>query len=95
MRSMLIAFAVAVPLLAAVPAQAQQIVETTTGKHAGGNCAVSQAMLAAIQGAQAERRAETRTRINDLLETALASSKSRRAGSGQSPVVLPPAKPGS
>jgi hypothetical protein len=34
----------------AVPSQAQQIVETSTGKHvAGGNCAVSEAMLTAIQ----------------------------------------------
>lgn len=95
MRSIIAGIAVAVPLFAAVPAVAQQIVETTTGKYAGGNCAVSQAMLAAIQGAQADRRADTRTRINDLLETALASSKSRRGGSGQSPVVFPPAKPGS
>lgn len=89
MRSIIAGIAVVLPLVAAGPAMAQQVVETSTGKHAGGNCSVSRAMLAAIQDAQAGRQADTKARIENLLETALASSKSRP--SGQSPVVFPPA----
>jgi hypothetical protein len=77
----------------AVPAHAQQIVETSTGKHiADGNCAVSEAMLTAIQGGEVAHKAETRTRLNALLDAALASPKNRQTA--QSPVVFPP-RPGS
>ena len=77
----------------AVPSQAQQIVETSTGKNvAGGNCAVSEAMLTAIQDGEAAGKAETRTRLNSFLNAALARSKPGQTA--QSPLVFPP-RPGS
>lgn len=94
MRACLGAVVVLGVALLAVPASAQQIVETSTGKHlAGGTCAVSEAMLTAIQGADETRKADTRARLNKMLDAALASSKTRQTA--QSPVVFPPRQPGS
>lgn len=100
MRKIILGFAVVAPLFAAVsaPASAQQIVDTTTGtRHASGQCAVSQAMLAAIEQGQADRQVDTKTRINAFLDNALASSRTRAAvkTEGQSPVVFPPVRSGS
>jgi hypothetical protein len=79
-------------VLLAAPAGAQQIVETSTGKHVAGSCSVSQAILTAIQDAGDTRQAETKTRVNAFLNAALARPKSRSVA--QSPVVFPP-RPGS
>lgn len=77
------------------PASAQQVVETSTGRQlTTGECLVSQAMLTAIEDAQASREAEIRAKVDALLEAALASPKTSEAG-GQSPVVFPPQRPGS
>ena len=71
------------------PAAAQQVVETSTGHQlTTGECSVSQAMLAAIEDAQANREAETRAKVDALLEAALASPKTAEVG-GQSPVAFP------
>lgn len=95
MRSTILGIALAAPLLAVAPAQAQQVVETATGTiQAGAPCSVSQAMLAAIEQGQAEKAADTKARLNALLDSALASPKSRPQAA-RSPVVFPPARSGS
>jgi len=98
MRKIVLGMAVVAPLLAALPASAQQIVDTSTGvQHAGGQCSVTQAMLAAIEQGEADRQVDTRARLNSLLDNALASSGSRTPADmqGQSPVVFPPVRTGS
>lgn len=89
------------PLFAAglaLPAAAQQVVETSTGAthnaYAGLQCGVSQAMLAAIEKGETDRKAETKARISALLDSALASTKPRPQAA-QSPVVFPPSRSGS
>ncbi|MEK9797197.1 MAG: hypothetical protein VW713_10690 [Alphaproteobacteria bacterium] len=77
------------------PAAAQQVVETSTGRQlTTGECSVSQAMLAAIEDAQANREAETRAKVDALLEAALASPKTAQVG-GEPAVASPPRNPGS
>lgn len=97
MFKIVLGIAVVAPLFVAVPASAQQVVDTTTGvQHASGQCSVTQAMLAAIEQGEADRQADTKTRINALLDNALASSRSRpQSQAGQSPVVFPPVRSGS
>ena len=76
----------------AMPAAGQQVVETSTGKTFGGEtCAVSEAMLTEIRNGDAADKAETRARLNALLDAALASPKTRNATS--SPVTFPGAAP--
>jgi hypothetical protein len=78
-------------------ANAQQIVETSTGKHAEAPCSISEAMLAAIEDAEANRDADARARLDSLLQTALAGTRTRPSGDSpaHSPVVFPPVRPGS
>ena len=95
MRKIILGIAVVAPLFVAVPASAQQIVDTSMGvRHASGQCSVTQAMLAAIESGDANRQVDIKSRINALLDNALASSRSRTAQS-QSPVIFPPARSGS
>ena len=72
-------------------AHAQQVVETSTGIAHGGQsdqkCGFSQAMLAATEKGKAARQAETKARINALLDSALASSKVSPQAA-QSPVLF-------
>ena len=76
----------------AMPAAAQQIVETSTGKHiAGESCSISEAMLTEIEGHSAAANAETRQRLNVFLDAALASPKTRKPS--QSPVVFTSGQP--
>jgi deoxyribose-phosphate aldolase len=73
----------------ALPAAAQQVVETSTGKtFSGDTCAVSEAMLTEIRNGDAADKAETRARLNALLDAALASPKTRNGAS--SPVTVVP-----
>ncbi|MBT3400264.1 MAG: hypothetical protein HOI57_11085 [Rhodospirillaceae bacterium] len=96
MRKIVLGIAVVAPLFVVAPAFAQQIVDTSTGvQHASGQCSVTQAMLAAIEQGQADGQVDTKSRINALLDNALASSRSRSLPQGQSPVVFPPARSGS
>jgi hypothetical protein len=96
MRKLIAGFAVVAPLLAAAPASAQQIVDTSTGvEHANGQCSVSQAMLAAIESGNANRQVDTKARINAFLDNALASTRAPAKTEGQSPVVFPPVRSGS
>ena len=95
MRKIILGFAVATPLFAAVPAFAQQIVDTTTGvQHASGQCSVTQAMMAAIEQGQADRQVDTKARLDAFLDNALASTRTSVKTEGQSPVVFPPARSG-
>jgi deoxyribose-phosphate aldolase len=78
--------------LLAVPAAAQQFVETSTGTLvAGDTCSVSEAMLTEIQGVEAAHRAETRARLDALLDAALASPKTRMPTA--TPVTFPNKQP--
>lgn len=77
------------------PASAQQAHDQLAAKHNGngGQCAISQAMLAAIEGNKQATMTETKSRIDLLIENALASSRaSKSSGSsvilGKSPVIL-------
>lgn len=71
----------------AMPAAAQQVVDTTTGvQHAAGTCSVSEAMLTEIQANSAAVNAETRQKLNAFLDAALASPKTRKPD--HSPVVF-------
>ncbi|MBT4907937.1 MAG: hypothetical protein HOL07_15360 [Rhodospirillaceae bacterium] len=95
MRKLILGFAVVAPLFVVAPVSAQQIVDTTTGtQHASGQCAVSQAMLAAIEQGQANREVDTKSRINAFLDNALASTRAPAKTQGQSPVVFPPVRSG-
>lgn len=95
MRQLILGLILAAPLLAGAPAAAQQIVETSTGvQHASGECAVSEAMLAAIENGNANRELDTKARINAFLDNALAGTRTPAKTDGQSPVVFPPARPG-
>jgi hypothetical protein len=76
-------------------ASAQQAHDQAAAKHGanGGQCAISQAMLAAIEGNKQATMTETKSRIDLLIENALASSRaSKSSGSsvilGASPVIL-------
>lgn len=80
------------------PASAQQAHDQLAAKHNangggnGGQCAISQAMLAAIEGNKQATMTETKSRIDLLIENALASSRaSKSSGSsvilGKSPVI--------
>jgi len=97
MRKLVFGFVLVAPLFAVVPASAQQIVDTSTGvQHASGQCAVSQAILAAIDQGQVDRQVDTKTRLDAFLNNALASTRARTPvrTEGQSPVVFPPARSG-
>ena len=90
--------AILLATLIVAPAHAQQVVEASTGSAHGRQvdhqCGFSQALLAAIEKRAADRKAETKARINALLDYALAGAKSRPQAA-QSPVVVPPSRSGS
>ena len=99
------AFLVALLVVAtSLGAKAQQVVETSTGvthnAYAGHQCVVSQAMLAAIENgnanapARTEATADARAKLNALLDSALAGTKSSPLAA-QLPVVFPPFRSGS
>jgi hypothetical protein len=104
MKAILTTAAAAAATLALVmsfsaPASAQQAHDQLAAKHNadgganGGQCAISQAMLAAIEDNKQATMAETKSRIDSLIENALASSRaSKSTGSsvilGKSPVIL-------
>ena len=93
MRVLVTALTLCGMALLAVPGHAQQVVEGSAGKDvAGGNCSVTEAMLSAIQNGDAIRKSEIRARMIALLDSALASPKSRLTA--QSLVVFP-LRPGS
>ena len=78
----------ALALAAAVsaPAAAQQAGEQAAVKHGGGQCAISQAMLAAISDNKQRHMEETKSRIDSLIENALASTRSTKLA--QTPIKL-------
>ena len=68
------------------PAAAQQAHDQLGAKHGGGQCAISQAMLAAIADNKQQHMTETKSRIDLLIENALASTRSTKLA--QSPIRL-------
>lgn len=77
----------------AAPALAQQAGEQAAVTHSGGQCAVSQAMMAAVADNEQRHMAATKSKIDLLIENALASSRS--AKSAGSPVKLGKGSPDS
>lgn len=100
MKAILTTAATAVATMAlamsfSAPASAQQAHDQLAAKHGanGGQCAISQAMLAAIEDNKQATMTETKSRIDVLIENALASSRASKAtGSsvilGKSPVII-------
>lgn len=72
----------------AAPAAAQDASsKVATMKHAnGGQCAISQAMLAAMEQNRQNDMAETKTRLDELIEHALTVQTPARTA--QSPVIM-------
>jgi len=68
------------------PALAQQAGDQAAVTHSGGQCAISQAMMAAVADNEQQHMAATKLKIDLLIENALASS--RAAKLAQSPVKL-------
>ncbi len=70
------AFALAATLSA--PALSQQASEQAAVTHSGGQCAFSQAILQAMADGEQQQMAETKTKIDLLIENALASSRAAK-----------------
>lgn len=73
-----IAAAAAVSVALAAPAIAQQASEEVAATHSGGQCAIGQAMLQAMAEGEQKRMTETKSKIDSLIENALASSRSAK-----------------
>jgi len=86
------AAAVALAATFSAPALAQQAGDQVAVKSSGGQCAISQAMMAAVADNEQKHMAATKSKIDLLIENALASSRSAKLG--QSPVKLGKASPG-
>ena len=87
------AAALALAAAFSTPAFAQQAGEQAAVKHSGGQCAVRQAMLQAMADGEQQQMEETKTKIDLLIENALAAS--RQAKLAQSPVKLDKESPDS
>lgn len=74
------------------PAAAQQAHEQLAAKHGGGQCAISQAMLAAIANNKQQHMTETKSRIDLFIDNALASTRSTKLA--QTPIKLGKGAPG-
>ncbi len=86
MKAILITAAVvALAATFSAPALAQQAGENAAAKQ-GGQCAVSQAILAAIDDNKQQHMQATKLKIDLLIERALASSRAAKLGG--SPVKL-------
>ncbi len=75
------------------PTIAQEAGDQLATKHSGGQCAISQAMLAAIEDNKQQHIAATKSKIDLLIENALASSRSSKLA--RSPVIMGKAPAGS
>jgi len=60
------------------PALAQQAKEQAAVTHSGGQCAISNAIMAAADENQQQHMEATKSRIDLLIENALASSRSAK-----------------
>jgi hypothetical protein len=77
------AAAVAFAAAFSVPAMAQQAGEQAAVKHSGGQCAVRQAMLQAMADGKQQQLEQTKSKIDLLIENALASSRSAKLSQAQ------------
>ena len=87
------AAAIAFSISLSAPALAQDAKDHVAAGHSGGQCAFSQAMLQAMADGKQQQMEETKTRIDQLIENALASSRAARVA--QSPVITGKASPDS
>lgn len=87
------AAALAMAAAFSAPALAQQAKEQAAVTHSGGQCAVSQAMMAAVAENQQQHLAATKSKIDLLIENALASSRTAKLAG--SPVKLGKGSPDS
>lgn len=86
------AAALALAAAFSAPALAQQASEHAAAKQ-GGQCAISKAMMAAVAENQQQHVAATKSKIDLLIESALASSRSAKLDG--SPVKLGKGSPDS
>lgn len=70
--------AIAFTAALSVPALAQQANEEAAATKSGGQCAFSQAIRQAIADGEQQQMAETKSKINTLLENALASPRAAK-----------------
>ena len=82
------AAALALAAAFSAPAAAQQAGEHAAAKQ-GGQCAIGQAMQAAIEDNKQNDMAATKSRIDALIDNALASSRTAKSGAPErSPVIM-------
>ena len=81
------AAAVAFAAAFSAPAMAQQASEQAAVKSSGGQCAFSQALAQAMAQGEHKQLAETKSKIDLLIENALASSRATKVAQAQ---VYPP-----
>ncbi len=87
------AAAIALAAAFSAPAVAQDANEQVAKTHSGGQCAFSQAMLAAADDGKQQQMEETKTKIDLLIENALAASREDKLA--QSPVKMSKSSPDS
>ena len=76
------AAAMALAVAISTPASAQQANEQAAVTHSGGQCAFGKAMLQAMADGKQQQMDETKTRIDLLIENALATARGTKvAGS--------------
>ena len=75
---MVIAIAMALAGAFSAPALAQQASEQVAASSSGGQCAISQAMLQAMADGKHQQMRETKSKIDLLIENALASSRTAK-----------------
>ena len=81
------AAALALAATFSTPTLAQQASEQAALKHTGGQCAFGQAMLQAMADGKEQRLEDTKSKIDLLIENALASSRAAKVAQAQ---VYPP-----
>ena len=77
------AAALALAAAFSVPALAQQANEQAAVTHSGGQCAFSRAMLQAMADGEQQQMEETKSKIDLLIENALAASREAKLAQAQ------------
>ena len=77
------AAALALAAAFSAPALAQQASEQVAASSSGGQCAISQAMLQAMADGKHQQMRETKSKIDLLIENALAASREAKLAQAQ------------
>lgn len=77
------AAALALAAAFSAPAMAQQAGEQAAVKHSGGQCAFGRAMLQAQADSEQQQMVETKSKIDLLIENALATSRAAKLSQAQ------------